>query len=62
MEPKTMTGAEVAELLRVSLDTVYRLAARGELPGWKFGRVWRFSKRAIEERLDYRNQANGTNK
>ena len=48
MEPM-MTGAEVAELLRVSLATVYRLAARGELPAKKVGRVWRFQRDAVEE-------------
>ena len=57
MKPKMMTGAEVADLLRVSLDTVYRLAARGELPGLKFGRLWRFSESDIEECLRHRNEA-----
>ncbi|MGD8452831.1 MAG: helix-turn-helix domain-containing protein [Phycisphaerae bacterium] len=46
MEPM-MTGSEVAGLLRVSLATVYRLAARGELPAHKVGRVWRFQREAI---------------
>ena len=57
MEPKMLTGAEVAELLRVSCDTVYRLAAQGELPGRKFGRLRRSSRCAIEECLRRRNQA-----
>lgn len=48
MEPM-MTGSEVASLLRVSLATVYRLAARGGLPAQKVGRVWRFQRDAIEE-------------
>ena len=46
---KMLTGAEVAELLRVSRETVYRLAARGTLPAQKVGRAWRFPRRAIEE-------------
>jgi len=51
MEPKAkmITGAEVAELFRVSRETVYRLAARGKLPAQKVGRVWRFPRHAIEE-------------
>ena len=51
MGPKTkmMTGEEVADLLRVSRETIYRLAARGELPAQKVGRVWRFPRHAIEE-------------
>jgi len=43
-----LTIEEVAELLRVSRDTVYRLAAKGEIPGTKVGRIWRFSREAIE--------------
>lgn len=39
---------EVAEILRVSRDTVYRLAAKGEIPGNKIGRIWRFQRGAIE--------------
>ena len=48
----TLTIADVARLLRVSPDTVYRLAASGELPGRKIGRVWRFSGEAIKRHLD----------
>ena len=51
MPPNVLTGHEVAKLLRVSRDTVYRLAARGELPGRKIGRIWRFPKDAIQEYL-----------
>jgi len=47
-----LTIAEVASLLRVSPDTVYRLAASGELPGRKIGRVWRFSVEAIKRYMD----------
>jgi len=35
--------------MRISRDTVYRLAARGDLCGRKVGRIWRFPKSAIEE-------------
>ncbi|MCH8913477.1 MAG: helix-turn-helix domain-containing protein [Planctomycetes bacterium] len=38
---------EVAEILRLKRDTVYRLAARGKIPGHKIGRVWRFPKDVI---------------
>ena len=44
-----MTGAEVAELLRVSRATIYRLAAPGELPAQKVGNAWRFPRDAIKE-------------
>ena len=56
MLPDVLTGDEVARLLRVSRDTVYRLAARGELPGRKIGRIWRFQRRSIEEYLSQHGQ------
>lgn len=39
-----LTGVEAAELLRVSVKTVLRLARDGELPGRKVGREWRFAR------------------
>jgi len=49
--PGIMTVSEVAEFMRVSRETVYRLATRGELPGRKIGRIWRFQKVAIQKYL-----------
>jgi excisionase family DNA binding protein len=46
-----LTTAEAAQLLRVGEGTVRDLAARGELPGRKLGRHWRFSRRALLEWL-----------
>ena len=51
MEPQLLTVDEVAELLRIKRDTVYRLAAKGEIPGHKIGRVWRFPRDVIDEFL-----------
>jgi len=51
MEPQLLTVDEVAELLRIRRDTVYRLAAKGEIPGHKIGRVWRFPRNVIDEFL-----------
>ncbi len=48
MKIELLTVDEVMELVRISRDTVYRLAARGELPGRKIGRTWRFPKDEIE--------------
>ncbi len=48
MVQEFLTGDEVARLLRVSRDTVYTLASRGELPGRRVGRTWRFPKDTIE--------------
>ena len=52
MTPDVLTGDEVAKLLRVSRDTVYRLATRGQLPARKVGRIWRFSKDAIRKYVE----------
>ncbi len=48
MQPQMLTPLEVADLLRVSRDTVYRLAAQGELPGRKVARVWRFPREDVD--------------
>ena len=46
-----MTAAEVAELVRIPVSTVYELARRGQIPGHRIGRTWRFVRREIEEWL-----------
>jgi len=43
-----MTLAEVAEYLKMSSSTVYRLARQGKVPGRKIGGTWRFSRRVID--------------
>lgn len=48
MNTELLTLAEVARLLRVSHDTVYRLAASGKLRGTKVGHAWRFDAAAIK--------------
>jgi excisionase family DNA binding protein/YgiT-type zinc finger domain-containing protein len=42
--PEIMNIEEVADLLRVSAQTVYTLARNGKLPATKIGREWRFSR------------------
>ncbi len=49
MPCEIMTADQVAELLQISRDMVYQLATRGELPGRKVGRIWLFSREAIDE-------------
>ena len=41
---KLLTLEEVAEYLRLNRFTVYRMAERGELPGAKIARRWRFKE------------------
>jgi len=50
-EPDVLTGEQLAELLQVDEKTVRSLAAKGDLPGRKLGRHWRFSRQAVLEWL-----------
>jgi len=44
-------SATAAELLRVHRKTLERMALRGELPGHKVGRFWRFRASELDEWL-----------
>nr|WP_243443093.1 helix-turn-helix domain-containing protein [Herbaspirillum sp. B39] len=44
---KFLTVAEVAEMMRVSKMTVYRLVHSGELPAIRFGRSFRVPESAV---------------
>ncbi|MCA9121165.1 MAG: helix-turn-helix domain-containing protein [Planctomycetaceae bacterium] len=46
-----LTIDDVAEMLRLSRDTVYRLVQSGQLPGKKIGRAWRFAAEEIESHV-----------
>ena len=46
-----MTVQEVAEYLRVTGKTIYRLLGRGNISATKVGRQWRFDKASIDEWL-----------
>jgi excisionase family DNA binding protein len=50
-EPDVLTVEQLAELLQVDEKTVRSLAAKGDLPGRKLGRHWRFSRQAVLEWL-----------
>ena len=44
-----MTVREVAAYLNVNEKTVYRLAQRRELPGFKVAGAWRFQRQDIDQ-------------
>lgn len=48
-EVRFLTVAEVAEMMRVSTMTVYRLVHSGELPAIRFGRSFRIPESAVAE-------------
>lgn len=47
-----MTVREVASYLNVDEKTIYRLAKRGDLPGFKVAGTWRFKKGDINEWIE----------
>lgn len=49
-----MTVREVAGYLNVDEKTIYRLAKRGELPGFKVAGTWRFKKDDIDQWIEER--------
>jgi excisionase family DNA binding protein len=48
---RLMTVGEVADYLRVTKKTIYRLLVRGKIPATKVGNQWRFSQSAIDKWL-----------
>lgn len=46
---EVLTIPDVAVYLRLPVSTVYRLAQRGDLPGHKVGRHWRFHRKTLED-------------
>ena len=51
-EERLMTVDEVADYLRLSRQTVSRMAQRDELPAVKVGREWRFRKQYLDAKFD----------
>ena len=51
-----LTVEDVAERFHVNVTTVYRLAKRGRLPGFKVGNQWRFSATRLDEWIANREQ------
>ncbi|RPH47898.1 MAG: DNA-binding protein [Desulfobacteraceae bacterium] len=46
-----LTAREVAAYLRLTITTVYNLAASGELRGFKIGKSWRFERSEVLKRI-----------
>lgn len=49
-----MTPSEVADLLKIHLKTVYKLAEKGVIPGNRIGRSWRFSRNEVMDLVSSR--------
>ena len=46
-----LTIDQLADYLKLSKSSLYHLARRGDVPGRKIGRHWRFHKDSIDEWL-----------
>jgi excisionase family DNA binding protein len=51
-EVRFLTVAEVADMMRVSKMTVYRLVHSGDLPAVRFGRSFRVPESAVVAAID----------
>ncbi len=58
LEP-AMTVRDVARFLNVDEKTIYRLAQKGELPGFKVAGAWRFQRADLQQWIDARKQQSG---
>lgn len=53
---QAMTVRDVAGYLNVDEKTVYRLAKRGDLPGFKVAGAWRFMRSDLDAWVDRQKQ------
>ena len=58
-DTEIMTTLEAATFLRTTPQTIRNLARKGELPGRKVGREWRFLKEGLEDWLKLSNGKGG---
>lgn len=57
MDANAMTVREVAAYLSVAEKTIYRLAQKGELPGFKVAGAWRFQRADLDRWIDEQKKA-----
>ena len=46
-----LTAKEVADFLKLSESTIYKLVSKGEIPGFKIGDSWRFEMEEIQKSI-----------
>ena len=57
-----LTLDELADYLKLSKSTLYKLVQRGEVPGTKIGKHWRFRKGTIDRWIDKNERRKKQNK
>jgi excisionase family DNA binding protein len=50
-QDNVLTIEELAVYLKISKSSLYKLAQKGEVPGQKVGKHWRFSRDIIDQWL-----------
>ena len=58
-QDEILTISDVASYLKVTEKTLYGLAQKGDLPGFKVGGQWRFRRTAIDSWIDVKTNAVG---
>jgi len=51
IQSSVLTIDDLAEYLKISKSTLYKLAQEGAVPGQKVGRHWRFHRQAVDQWL-----------
>ncbi len=59
METDILIIKEVAEYLRITEKTAYRLASEQKIPGFKVGGSWRFRRAEIDDWIEAQRTKNG---
>jgi excisionase family DNA binding protein len=54
-----LNAKEAAEYLKAHVETVRRMARRGEIPAFKVGKDWRFLKKSLWLWMQGRDQHSG---
>jgi excisionase family DNA binding protein len=54
-----LTPADVAALLQIDRETVYRMARRGELPAFKVSSRWRFLPSHLQRWMEQKGTPTG---
>ena len=49
MEDRWLSVDEIATYLGIKRDTVYKWISERQMPGHKIGRLWKFSKKEVDE-------------
>ena len=62
MKDDILTVRDVADMLKLADKTVYNLVSDGEIPGFKIGGSWRFSRKELEKWVAVQNRKASENK